>query len=225
MPITIKNMGGAIEHWLGFQDKIGRSFMMNEDALKYPLSDYLVNEGGLDIETVELEYPHPILLNRRIDLAVKVAPTSEQIKHAFEFKLAKPATREQTEKQRIFNDLMRLYLARQESKEKCYFIITGKSSNFEQDFRNLKDNDGESLFYKKWFAFVTEESKTFDVATEVSTNYQSIYQTFIRQYSGIYQETGANVLQLPDKITTTCEFVTVFAPSIVPYMAGIWSVS
>jgi hypothetical protein len=72
MPITIKNMGGAIEHWLGFQDKIGRSFMMNEDALKYPLSDYLVNEGGLDINAIELEYPHPILLNRRIDLAVKL---------------------------------------------------------------------------------------------------------------------------------------------------------
>jgi hypothetical protein len=37
--MTIANMGGAIEHWLGFQDKIGRSFMMNEDALKYPLAD------------------------------------------------------------------------------------------------------------------------------------------------------------------------------------------
>lgn len=30
--MNISNMGGAIEHWLGFQDKIGRSFMMNEDA-------------------------------------------------------------------------------------------------------------------------------------------------------------------------------------------------
>ena len=47
-------MGGAIEHWLGFQDKIGRAFMMNEDALKYPLSDYLVNGGGIHINTIEL---------------------------------------------------------------------------------------------------------------------------------------------------------------------------
>ena len=29
--MKISNMGGALEHWLGFQDKIGRSFMMNED--------------------------------------------------------------------------------------------------------------------------------------------------------------------------------------------------
>lgn len=57
--MLVENMGGAIEHWLGFQEKIGRSFMMNEDALKYPLSDYLVNDGNVDIKSVNLEKPHP----------------------------------------------------------------------------------------------------------------------------------------------------------------------
>ena len=50
-------MGGAIEHWLGFQDKIGRAFMMNEDALKYPLSDYLVNGGGLHLSLIHISEP------------------------------------------------------------------------------------------------------------------------------------------------------------------------
>ena len=50
-----KDMGGALEHWLGFQDKIGRSFMMNEDAMKYPLSDNLVNALGLNLDAIDLE--------------------------------------------------------------------------------------------------------------------------------------------------------------------------
>ena len=52
--MNISNMCGAIEHWLGFQDKIGRSFMINEDTLKYPLADYLVNDGNIDVKNIKL---------------------------------------------------------------------------------------------------------------------------------------------------------------------------
>jgi hypothetical protein len=44
--MLISNLA-TIEHWLWFQNKIDRSFMMNEEILKYPLADYLVNEGNL----------------------------------------------------------------------------------------------------------------------------------------------------------------------------------
>ena len=220
--MTIANMGGAIEHWLGFQDKIGRSFMMNEDALKYPLSDYLVNDGSVDIKSINLEKPHPNFSDRLVDVSIFDSGNGA-LNNVFELKLAKSATRNKSEKQRIFNDLMRLHLANIVTGDKCYFIITGKSINFQRDFQNYP-NTGSS-FYKQWFAFVRGQSLTFDVATETNATYLSIYQTFVSKYSGSYKGTGTNALQLPNQITTKCEFITGFKATLVPYMAGIWSVT
>ncbi len=214
--MKISNIGGAIEHWLGFQDKIGRSFMMNEDALKYPLADYLVNAGNINVENIRLEYIHPNFSGRHVDLAI-IDNITAQINNIFELKLAKPATKTQLEKQRIFNDLMRLYLANITSTGKCYFIITGKTRDFQRYFYKFERNG--SAFYKKWFAFGIgkEGSITFDVATETDEDYQTIYQEFVREYA--YQET------LPAQITTKCEFITAYDERLIPYMAGIWSIS
>lgn len=220
--MTIANMGGALEHWLGFQDKIGRSFMMNEDALKYPLSDYLVNDGSIDINSIYLEKPHPNFSNRLVDLSV-FDNTNKALNNVFELKLAKSITRNQSEKQRIFNDLMRLYLANIVTRDKCYFIITGKSANFQQDFRNYP-NTGSS-FYKNWFSFVKGQSLTFNVSSETNTDYLSIYNKFVTKYSGSYHGRGGTVLTLPNQITTKCEFITGFKATLVPYMTGIWSVT
>jgi len=215
------NMGGAIEHWLGFQDKIGRSFMLNEDALKYPISDYLVNEGSINLKSIYLERPHPNFSNKLVDLSI-FDDTIKKLNNVFEFKLAKTATRSLTERQRIFNDIIRLHLATSVADNKCYFIITGKSTNFERDFKNYQV--GGSEFFKKWFAFTKDKAQSFNVASETDINYKTIYQAFLNKYSPGYQGT-LTTLKLPDKITTRCEFVTAFKKSFVPYMAGIWSVT
>ncbi len=218
--MNISNMCGAIEHWLGFQDKIGRSFMINEDTLKYPLADYLVNDGNIDVKNIKLEYAHPNFSSRNVDLAI-INNINHQINNIFELKLAKLATRTQTEKQRIFNDLMRLYLAKKVTTDKCYFIIVGKTANFQRDFYKFETNG--DIFYKKWFVFGKEGSITFDVATETHLDYQTIYQEFINEYS---DNTPTTIpLQLPNQITTTCEFITAYDERLIPYMAGIWSVS
>ncbi len=220
-------MGAAITHWLGFQDKIGRDFMMNEDALKYPLADYLVNAGNIDVGNIRLEHPHPNFSRIQVDLAI-IDNTTIKIDNIFELKLAKLATRNTSEKQRIFDDLMRLYLASLITTGKCYFIITGKTQEFETNFRMLGvSKTNKTNFYKKWFSFnsskTVQTTTTFNVAIETDQNYQSIYQKFIIKYSK-YKYQGTTPLQLPNQITTTCEFVT--APSYdLPYMAGIWSIS
>lgn len=220
--MTITNMGSAIAHWLGFQEKIGRSFMMNEDALKYPLSDYLVNEGNIEIKSVELERPHPNFSNRFVDLTI-IDNTTKQLNNFFELKLATSYTRQQKEKQRIFNDLIRLHLASLVSTDKCFFIITGKSANFQRDFKDFPTN--VNGFYRKWFSFTKGQSLTFDVATETDTTYLNIYNGFVNKYQAAYQGTGGAVLQLPNSITTKCEFITAYRKQFVPYMAGIWSVT
>jgi hypothetical protein len=220
--MIISNMGGALEHWLGFQDKIGRSFMMNEDALKYPLSDYLVNEGGINLSTLDLEHPHPNFSNRLMDAAIYDVNNLTQLENTFELKLAKSSTRNQSERQRIFDDLMRLHLADSSTNDKCYFIITGKTTHFLRDFRDYQLNGTD--YYKKWLSFTQGQSISFNVSTETNTDYLNRYREFITKYSKKYNSPTINTLQLPNQITTTCEFITAFKPQYVPYMAGIWSV-
>jgi hypothetical protein len=220
--MIISNLAGAIEHWLGFQNKIGRSFMMNEEALKYPLADYLVNEGNFNLSAINLEKAHPNFSNRLVDLTI-IDNQNGTLKNLFELKLAKTETRHQSEKQRIFNDLIRLHLASLITTDKCYFIITGKTIHFQQDFKNYP-NSGVN-FYGKWFSYIKGQSVTFDVAKETDFTYLDIYNKFIINYEGNYQGVISNNLQLPNQITTTCEFITAFNPTLVPYMIGIWSVT
>jgi len=181
-------MGGALEHWLGFQDKIGRSFMMNEDAIKYPLSDYLVNDGGIHIDAIELQRFHPNFTNRLVDVAIidrTVDYNPKPLINVFELKVAKSDTGYQSEKQRIFSDLVRLHLAKQHSSGNSYFIIIGKSIYFTRNFRDcpirnpaLSKIDSDR-FYQNWFSFVKGDKMTFQVASETDNSFANIYDSIL----------------------------------------------
>jgi len=111
----------AVSYWLSYQDKIGRNFMINESSLKYPVADYLTGLR-LPVKEIKLEFPHPKLLNRRIDL-VTVNPENEnKIENSFEFKIAQPNTKYDAEQKRIFNDLMRTYLISKHYKGSGFFF-------------------------------------------------------------------------------------------------------
>lgn len=80
----------SITYWLSYQERIGRSFMIQENSLKYPLADYLTGLG-YSTGNIALEFPHPKLNNRRIDLVKsEIEITDKQIKIDFvaEFKMA-----------------------------------------------------------------------------------------------------------------------------------------
>src|SRR5580658_3943614 len=106
----------AVTYYLSYQERIGRNFMINESSLKYPVADYLT---GLEmpIININLEYPHPGLKNKRIDLVITTL--KDKIDGAFEFKMAKYKTRNPSEQKRIFNDLMRLHLLANSNGSSC----------------------------------------------------------------------------------------------------------
>jgi hypothetical protein len=64
------------------------------------------------------------------------------------------------------NDLIRLHLSLITT-DKCYFIITGKTIHFQQDFKNYP-NSGVN-FMASGFLYIKGQSVTFDVAKKKLT--------------------------------------------------------
>ena len=137
--IDFEKLIHAITYWMSYQERIGRNFMIQESSLKYPVADYLTGLG-IPIENIDLEFSHPELKNRRIDLVTTDVPQSNKafkIENAIEFKIASSKTNYDPEKERIFNDLMRMYLMNQRKNVSSYFVICGQQKDFIQYFRSL----------------------------------------------------------------------------------------
>ena len=101
----------AICYWLGFQVQIGRSSLIHEASLRYPIAD-AITSGPIGINQIQLEFLHPHFLRKRLDIVVLQDQSDNQLEMAFELKLAKATTSRpyQDEHQRVFNDIMRLAL-------------------------------------------------------------------------------------------------------------------
>ena len=226
----------SVSYWFCYQDRIGRGFMIQESSIKYPVADYLTGIG-IPLVQIKLEFLHPELENRRIDLVTTDQPTVNsgyKILNAFEFKLAKDGTHEKSEKERIFNDLMRMYLMNTKQGSSSYFMIVGKHNDYINFFRNLtnapaKNNrqdipDEAEGFYTEWFSFKRNSTKTFSIASPTNDEYKAIYKNFFDTYEG---KTGVSKLSLPkpNELTTRCvAFSSLVRDTPNPYVGGIWKI-
>ncbi|HEX8515166.1 MAG TPA: hypothetical protein VF868_03125 [Bacteroidia bacterium] len=229
IPIDYNKLIHSATYYLSYQDRIGRNFMIDESSLKYPIADYL---SGLEIPLtqIQLEYSHPDLKKRQIDLITTDA-SKKQIESAFEFKISRQNTKYETEQKRIFNDLMRLHLIANSKKTSCYFIMAGKHSDFIQFFRSIatkrpsgtsKDLPAPEGFYTEWFKFKAKEVCTFDVKNSPGVAYKNIYSSFLIDYK---PKDDSGILTLPDKITTTCMEISPLSREFpTPYVGGIWKI-
>ncbi len=203
--------------------------MINESSLKYPVADYLT---GLEIplNQIQLESSHPELKKRQIDL-ITTDRSKTKVERAFEFKISRQNTKYEAEQNRIFNDLMRLYLLRQTHNSAGYFIIAGTQSDFIQFFRsivtsrpivNSKDLPMPQGFYTEWFDFKPNYSRTFEVNSAANNEYKKVYDAFLSDYKSRKDRV---ILKLPDKITTKCLAISAISREFpTPYVGGIWQV-
>ena len=224
----------SVSYWLSYQDRIGRAFMIQESSIKFPVADYLTGIG-VPLAQITLEFLHPDLKNKRIDLVTTDKPTITpdfSVKSAFEFKIAKEETKSKIEKQRIFNDLMRMYLMSSQQNTKSYFMIVGRHSDYLQFFRNItKSNpknktqnipDDAEGFYTEWFDFNRKASKTFSIDPTLNTEYGNIYKEFLETYE---EAENKPQLTLPKTLTTVCiAFVSLIRDTPHPYVGGIWEI-
>ena len=214
-------------YYLCYQDSIGRGFMIDESSLKYPIADYLTSLE-MPLSKIQLEYSHPDLKKRNIDLITKDV---QNIKNAFEFKISRQNTKYEPEQKRIFNDLMRLHLIAKSNNSSCYFIIAGTQSEFIQFFRSIvskrpttnnKDLPLPEGFYTEWFKFKVGEEQSFDVKNVKGNEYEKIYKAFLKDYK---PKKKGNKLELPEKIITKCIAISALSREFpTPYVGGIWKV-
>ena len=224
----------SVTYWLSYQDKIGRGFMIQESALKYPVADYLTGIG-IPLVEIQLEFLHPELKNRRIDVVTTDNPTDiadYKILTAFEFKMVQVTTKDITEKTRVFNDLMRMYLVASKHFSESYFMIFGKHGDYIKYFRNITDKnpknnrqdipDEPEGFYTEWFGFRKNEIRTFNIENPTHGEYGDIYHNFLETYEA---RPGKPTLTLPKQMTTKCiAFSPLIRDAPSPYVGGIWKI-
>lgn len=185
----IYQLANTMMFWLNYISSVGRSYVINEGSIKFPITEYLEHCDSLKIN---LEYPHSKFNGRRIDLLVE--DNKKNNKYAFEFKFIRNGnTRTSNEKQRIFNDLLRLKCFDAEHK---YFIIFGKHEEFITNFQSIEENRDKYItsrtkkkkkdykvpskgFYTNWFSFDFPE-KEFNLAGD-----DEYYMKFKEDYSKI----------------------------------------
>jgi hypothetical protein len=228
--ISFNELLHSATYYLSYQHKIGRNFMIDESSLKYPIADYLT---GLEfpISRIKLEYRHPDLKSRRIDV-VTTDPGGKFIENAFEFKLAQSTTKNDAEQKRIFHDLARLHLISQSTGASCYFLIAGTQEDFIPNFYSIRSQrplvnsnklpDPEGV-YKEWFKYVVGKEQTFAVRNVMGNAYEAIYDSFIKDYR-LRDET--QVLNLPVQIKTKCLAISAISRDYpTPYIGGVWQIT
>lgn len=237
--LNINRLAACIKWWLNYNASIGREYVLSESAVKFPLAEYLERSN---VNDVKLEYPHPKFKKKRFDLYFKNTTTNESV--VIEFKYVKNAsTKDGAEKQRIFDDLMRLYMYSGRNK-KGYFLICGEQAEFIANFQRIikhkgairvrnhknlpKASDSEG-FYTEWFSFDSNQpNKNIIVNGQKNSTYKKIYDEFVKEYKQSYNDKSNSVLVLPTSITTSLIYLSENSTSpdmdYQPSRIGIWEV-
>jgi|GEM_PF-1435318 hypothetical protein len=236
------HLANAVMLWLSYISAIGREYVLNEGAIRFPVAEYLERSN---VDGIELEFSHPKLFKKRFDLFFK----NKNVKNVFEFKYIKNgSTRNTDEKQRVFNDLMRLHLYLEET-NKGYFLICGDRRQFISNFQKMnpppKDKiDGDKFllkdtaeqksifedslgFYTEWFSF-DYKKRDREIVLKAENEYKEFYETFENEYTKPFEEKTKEKLELPKKITTRLIYIS---PAIKetkglpePTKIGIWEI-
>ena len=234
---NVNQLATAVMWWLSYTSAVGRNYVLSEGAIKFPASEYLERSK---LDEIELEFGHPKLSRKRFDLFFKNSVEST----AFEFKYIKNgSTRTTDEKQRVFNDLMRLYLFL-ETNHKAYFLICGNQSDFVVDFQKICSNQTQFIkprqkgslptniiaegFYTKWFSFDANSPDTEIDLTIIDKEYKDIYDLFFKEYADPHLVKAKTSLRRPNKIRTRLIFLSGSIDQPIglfqPAKIGIWEI-
>lgn len=226
--IKYPEMAAAVIWWLNYLNAIGRGYVINENAIKYPVAEYL-EKSIIEKKKIQLERNHPILWKRKIDVCYE--KNGEEI--AFEFKYIKEgSTVKQSERQRVFNDLMRLHYFLAGGGSKAYFLICGNKTEFKNSFMKIPiPADPKKpmtpvtydLFYENWFSFSDSPDEVLIDLTINDNVYAPMYANFFKNY----KPKKGKIMKRPTQIKTRMIFVSQeYNDSNIPenLRIGVWEI-
>ena len=235
-PFRESHLGSSIISWLNYVSAVGREYIIAESSIKIPTCEYLeVNGIQPNLESDHSKFT-PI---RKIDLIFDDHNSST--KKAYEFKHVKgDSTRDKSERIRIFNDLMRLYLLLEDPQTEGFFLITGITDEFKLSFENMdprhngtqtaqrrKGTYSPVSFYSEWFSF-DENKRIKEIDLNNQNNlYKEVYDAFLNEYKAPFKAKTNQDLKLPDKLKTKLVFQSeeIFSNEVPrSFKIGIWQV-
>ena len=115
----IDGIGNSMKHWTNYIFDVKWGDIINEGAIRYGISEYLVatenfhKEKVLDIgqpkiKDIKFEQVHKIFEKRSVDLYLNVSEGEDDIDVFFEFKYITKCPLPSNESDRYINDLFRL---------------------------------------------------------------------------------------------------------------------
>ena len=131
---SIQNLARSIQAYLEYRIVLDRKYSLKEASIDEPFTAY-INQHK---DSAELECALNYFKEQRCDAVFKLKKDIQQkidIPYYLEFKYTQgQSSRHQAEKQRVFDDLMRLNSI-DTSGAKKYFMMVGASIDFFQDFQ------------------------------------------------------------------------------------------
>ncbi|MFA5297582.1 MAG: hypothetical protein WC389_05165 [Lutibacter sp.] len=226
--INHTHLASSVIWWLNYISAVGRDYIINESSIKYPVAEYL-EKSICEKDKIKLEFNHPFLYKRSLDLFYEKDGT----KTAFEFKYIKNgSTTKPSEKQRVFNDLLRLHYFLENGGDKAYFLICGKKDEFKHSFMEIPIPDDKSKpistktfskFYQHWLDFEDDKTeKEIDIK-----NPHSDYEGNCDKFYKFYKPKKGKVLNKVDCIKTKLVFLSQeLVDSKIPenLRIGIWEI-
>ena len=225
-------------NWLGYLgNATDCTDLIAESSLKYPFVECLERNH---VDNIHLEVGHPIFQRKRIDICI-VPETNGIIKFSIgipicvEFKFVHEDTDSKKERQRYFNDLLRLsYLKQYYKSAVCYFIVYGSSFLFNGKFRKTykkpqqKTTDivkTKSTYsckskYHDFLSFSSQNIKIVHLSNKKFTDYISVFN---EEY---LEQTSQNVDLSNIELRLATKLVYLYKSSSGnPYSMGIWEVT
>lgn len=170
----------SIYHWLNYVETVSKSQLLLESSVRYPLAEYIERQV---LAEVFLEQAHPQFDGHLIDFVY----IKDKHQRNIELKFLHEYSNNTNERQRIFNDLIRLAVL----KDKGYFILCGGQIDFNNiiaftpgavDGKNIPDSSTKRHRrrndFSKWLPL--EYSK------EPLTFRTSDYPKYIERFSAYY---------------------------------------
>lgn len=190
----IQQLASAIHHWLSYVSLCTNSNLLAESSVRYPFVEFLERKCG---SAVNLEGQLEGFSDRHIDFCFKNGSDPLFV----EIKYASKNTRSTAEKQRVFNDLVRLSLMiKKNANARGFFIMCGETQSFTVNFKRIIDGrkvkknqlrqDGgdtnnevepQGDYARLWFKFGQDEEMPIYLDGEDNANYKKM---FLKEYYG-----------------------------------------